>query len=81
MVSTEYTLSENYGSLAVGNSTGEYDIIKCQNSTATEVLRIAHDGNVYWRGRLVDSDDEFKQAMLDLAQWFKANMLWNRDSQ
>ena len=36
-----------------------------------EVIRIAHDGNVYWRGRLVESDDEFKRAMLDLAECFK----------
>ena len=26
----------------------------------TEVVRIAADGNVYWKCRLVESDDEFK---------------------
>ena len=36
-----------------------------------EVLRIDPKGDVYWKGRLVESDDEFKLAMLDLAKVFK----------
>lgn len=31
-----------------------------------EIIRIAADGNVYWKGRLVESDSDFKSAMLDL---------------
>lgn len=36
-----------------------------------EVLHINPKGDVYWKGRLVESDDEFKLAMLDLAKVFK----------
>jgi len=32
-----------------------------------EVVRIAHDGRIFWNGREVESDDTFRAAMLDLA--------------
>lgn len=32
----------------------------------TEIIRIGPDGSVYWRGRLIESDQDFKNAMLDL---------------
>lgn len=31
-----------------------------------EIIRIGPDGNIYWKGRQVESDSEFKEAMLDL---------------
>lgn len=34
----------------------------------TEVIRIAPDGSLYWKGRLVETDEEFKLAMLDLKE-------------
>jgi len=40
-------------------------------SPTEEVLRICHDGSVLWRGRLVESDDDFKKAMLDMADVLK----------
>ena len=33
-----------------------------------EVLRIANDGRIFWNGREVESDDEFRAAMLDLSK-------------
>ena len=57
-------------------STGHLDvpnIIEVRASNSTEVLRIGPDGNIYWCGRLVESDDDFKKSMLDLAEVFKAN--------
>lgn len=57
-------------------STGHLDvpnIIEVRSSPTTEVLRIAPDGNIYWHGRLVESDDDFKKSMLELAEVFKAN--------
>lgn len=36
-----------------------------------EVLKIDHEGNIFWRGREVESDDDFKAAMLDLVDMFK----------
>ena len=46
------------------------DIINIK-AESEDVIRIAHDGNVYWHGRLVESDDDFKAAMLDLAAALK----------
>lgn len=33
-----------------------------------EVLRIEAGGDVIWRGRKVEGDDEFREAMMDLAK-------------
>jgi hypothetical protein len=49
------------------------DIINVK-SEGKEVVRIANDGNVYWHGRLVESDEDFKSAMLDLAEALKGNL-------
>lgn len=71
MVSTEYVYkAPEYGNMSFKVNT-QPDILFVRSNNMQEVVRIAADGNVYWRGRLVESDDEFKQAMLDLAQWFK----------
>ena len=71
MVSPEYIYKlPEYDNISLKVST-QPDILFARSNNMQEVIRIAHDGNVYWRGRLVESDDEFKQAMLDLAQWFK----------
>ena len=71
MVSQEYIYkTPGYGNISLKVNT-QPDILFARSNNMQEVIRIAHDGNVYWRGRLVESDDEFKQAMLDLAQWFK----------
>lgn len=77
MVSTEYFYKNfykmpEYDNMSLKVNT-QPDIFFVRTSNTQEVVRIAHDGNIYWRGRLVESDDEFKQAMLDLAQCFKAN--------
>jgi hypothetical protein len=36
-----------------------------------EVLRIEAGGDVIWRGRKVEGDDEFREAMMDLAKHFR----------
>lgn len=40
----------------------------------TEVLRIEHDGEVIWQGRKVESDDQFKAAMIAMADALKDGM-------
>jgi hypothetical protein len=35
-------------------------------TSGNEVVRICNNGDVLWKGRLVESDDEFKAAMIDL---------------
>lgn len=36
-------------------------------SSGVEVIRIAADGRLFWRQREVDTDADFRAAMLDLA--------------
>ena len=33
-----------------------------------EVIRIDPEGRLFWRGREVETDDDFRAAMLDLAK-------------
>lgn len=35
-----------------------------------EVIRIDADGNIFWKGREVTTDEDFKKSMLDLADCF-----------
>ncbi len=37
----------------------------------TEVLRIEYDGRIFWRGREVETDTEFRAAMIDLQKSLK----------
>ena len=39
-----------------------------------EVFRITPEGRIFWRGREVESDDDFRAAMLGLASTLKAIM-------
>ena len=39
-----------------------------------EVLRIEKDGRIFWRGREVESDDEFRAALMDLHDMMVASM-------
>jgi len=45
----------------------EPNIIEVRKPDATEILRIAPDGRLFWKGREVETDAEFRSAMLDLA--------------
>ena len=40
-------------------------------SNPEPVLIIAKDGEITWRGKVVEGDEEFKQAMMDLASHFR----------
>lgn len=37
-----------------------------ENNQPEEIIRIGPDGSIYWRGREIESDQDFKSAMLDL---------------
>ena len=43
-----------------------------------EVLRIEQNGRIFWKGREVEGDDDFRAAMRDLAYCLKANFNWSR---
>lgn len=47
------------------------DIINVWDKDATEIIRIAPDGRVFWKQREVETDDDFRNAMLDLAKALK----------
>lgn len=36
-----------------------------------EVIRIDSEGRLFWNGREVTTDDDFRSAMLDLARYFQ----------
>lgn len=36
---------------------------------AKEVIRIANDGGIYWNGREVETDEDFKAAMLEMREY------------
>lgn len=50
-------------------------IFRVQENQPEEIIRISSDGNIYWRGRLIEADQDFKDAMLDLRdQLMKINV-------
>lgn len=56
----------------LAKTSGNPNMLVLKDHTAEEaVLRIAHDGNVYWNGRLIESDDDFKLAMLDVLKYLR----------
>jgi hypothetical protein len=50
------------------------DVLTCCGNDAKEVVRIASDGRVFWMGREVLTDVDFRYAMLELAEVLKANI-------
>lgn len=48
--------------------------IQVHDKDATEVLRVQSDGEVIWQGRKVESDDQFKAAMIAMADALKDGM-------
>jgi hypothetical protein len=51
------------------------DILTIRNDTLIEVIRIAPNGDLFWKDRLVETDNAFKAAMLDLAQALSAPLI------
>lgn len=43
-------------------------ILYIANENHKEVIRIANDGRIFWHGREVETDDDFRSAMMELAQ-------------
>lgn len=41
------------------------------SSQNVEVIRIEHDGRLFWHKREVETDDDFRAAMIDLAKTFR----------
>ena len=47
------------------------DVLHVTSAANAEVVRIAPDGSIYWRGKLVEGDEDFRKAMLDMAEHIK----------
>jgi len=47
------------------------DIITVRDTDATEIIRIDPTGRIFWKQREVETDDDFRKAMLDLADALK----------
>ena len=46
------------------------DLITIHNPNHKEVVRIDKDGRIFWLGREVTTDEEFRQTMLELHKAF-----------
>mgnify|MGYP001608588197 CR=1 FL=1 len=44
----------------------EPNIIKISGKEAQEILRISPDGRIFWKQREIETDDEFRAAILEL---------------
>ena len=49
-------------------STADILLVNGGTPTTKEIVRIAKDGRIYWNGREVETDDDFRSAMIDLAK-------------
>lgn len=47
------------------------DIFAIRSPASSEVIRIAPDGKLFWHGREIETDADFKAAMLELVEYFK----------
>lgn len=47
------------------------NILTITPSGKCEVIRIDPEGRLFWNGREVETDDDFRAAMLDLAKYLR----------
>ena len=66
-----YTPPNYSGELKFTSKTPAYTLIKTSNSR--EVIKITAAGEIYWNGRLVETDEDFKASMLELAEYLKGH--------
>ena len=46
------------------------DILNVKGYGGREIIRISPDGILFWNGRLVETDEDFKRAVLEMGQQF-----------
>jgi len=51
------------------------NILEIRKDASTEVIRIGPDGRLFWRGREVETDDNFRRAMMHLAAAFRSTRI------
>jgi hypothetical protein len=59
----------DYGALKIK----EYEtpfVIECKNREGQEIFRLTQEGDIFWKGRKIESDDEIRKATTDfLLTW------------
>ena len=48
--------------------------LQISNAGAQEIISIKMDGRVFWKGREVETDDDFRAAMMELNRQLIANV-------
>ena len=67
----EYTYLPDKASENIGITDSKFrNIIQISNSSHKEVVRIDPEGRIFWLGREVTTDEEFRQTMLELLKAF-----------
>lgn len=54
----------DYGALKIK----EYEtpfVIECKNNKGEEIFRLTQEGDIFWKGRKIESDDEIRKATTD----------------
>lgn len=64
-----YLSDSDYKNIGI-TSSERTNIIQISNSNHKEVVRIDPEGHIFWLGREVTTDDEFRQTMLELHKAF-----------
>ena len=45
-------------------------VIECKNNKGEEIFRLTQEGDIFWKGRKIESDDEIRKATTDfLLTW------------
>jgi len=60
------TTSGDFANITTRTSLVPRDLIQIKASGITEVLRIDLDGRIFWKELEVETDDDFRAAMLEL---------------
>ena len=70
MTSTAYYVPDSTNKNIGITSSTIPSLLTFNNPTQEEVVRIDKDGRIFWLGREVTTDDEFRQTMLELHKAF-----------
>lgn len=61
----------DYGALKIKPYENPF-VIECKNRNGEEIFRLTQEGDIFWKGRKIESDDEIRKATTDfLMVWMK----------
>ena len=56
-----------------------YDIIVARDAQNTEVFKLTYEGDIYWRGRKIESDDDVRKATAEFIKlWSGSHNQYNQ---